>query len=48
VLALFSRVMGHEQKGLAGACEITGFLLLRLRFGNGALPPHLEEFFGGR
>ena len=44
VLALFSRVMGHEQKDWPEHVKITGFCYYDSDSGNGALPPHLEEF----
>jgi UDP:flavonoid glycosyltransferase YjiC (YdhE family) len=44
VLALFSRVLGHEQKDWPRNVKITGFCYYDADSGNGALPPHLEEF----
>jgi UDP:flavonoid glycosyltransferase YjiC (YdhE family) len=44
VLALFSRVMGHEQKDWPEHVKITGFCYYDADSGNAALPPHLEEF----
>jgi UDP:flavonoid glycosyltransferase YjiC (YdhE family) len=44
VLALFSRVLGHEQKDWPKNTKITGFCYYDADSGNGALPPHLEEF----
>lgn len=44
VLALFSRVLGEEQKDWPANTLITGFCFYDSDAGNGALPPHLEEF----
>ena len=44
VLALFSRVMGREQKDWPGNVTITGFCYYDSDSGNSALPPHLEAF----
>jgi rhamnosyltransferase subunit B len=44
VLALFSRVLGQEQKDWPEHVKITGFCYYDSDSGNGALPPHLEEF----
>jgi UDP:flavonoid glycosyltransferase YjiC (YdhE family) len=44
VLALFSRVLGTEQKDWPENTKITGFCYYDSDAGNGALPPHLEEF----
>lgn len=44
VLALFSRVLGVEQKDWPQNTLITGFCFYDADAGNGALPPHLEEF----
>ena len=44
VLALFSRVLGTEQKDWPENTRITGFCYYDSDAGNAALPPHLEEF----
>jgi rhamnosyltransferase subunit B len=44
VLALFSRVLGTEQKDWPEHTEITGFCYYDADAGNAALPAHLEEF----
>jgi UDP:flavonoid glycosyltransferase YjiC (YdhE family) len=44
VLALFSRVIGREQKDWPENTIITGFCYYDADSGNGALPPHLERF----
>jgi rhamnosyltransferase subunit B len=44
VLALFSRVLGTEQKDWPENTKITGFCYYDAVGGNPALPPHLEEF----
>jgi rhamnosyltransferase subunit B len=44
VLALFSRVLGKEQKDWPGHTLITGFCYYDAVAGNGKLPPQLEEF----
>jgi rhamnosyltransferase subunit B len=44
VLALFSRVLGTEQKDWPEHTKITGFCFYDADGGNQALPPHLEEF----
>jgi rhamnosyltransferase subunit B len=44
VLALFSRVLGTEQKDWPEHTEITGFCFYDADAGNAALPAHLEEF----
>lgn len=44
VLALFSRVLGVEQKDWPQNTLITGFCFYDADAGNGGLPPHLEEF----
>src|SRR3984957_9507800 len=44
VLALFSRVLGVEQKDWPPNTLITGFCFYDSDVGNAALPPHLEEF----
>ncbi len=44
VLALFSRVLGQEQKDWPEHAKITGFCYYDSESGNGALPPQLEEF----
>jgi UDP:flavonoid glycosyltransferase YjiC (YdhE family) len=43
-LALFSRVLGTEQKDWPVNTLITGFCYYDANFGNQALPPHLEKF----
>lgn len=44
VLALFSRVLGVEQKDWPTHTLITGFAYYDADAGNAKLPPHLEEF----
>jgi len=44
VLALFSRVLGKEQKDWPEKAKITGFCFYDADAGNGALPKHLEDF----
>jgi rhamnosyltransferase subunit B len=44
VLALFSRVLGTEQKDWPEHTKITGFCFYDADGGNQALPPNLEEF----
>jgi len=44
VLALFSRVLGKEQKDWPENTKITGFCYYDSDAGNGALPQHLEDF----
>jgi UDP:flavonoid glycosyltransferase YjiC (YdhE family) len=44
VLALFSRVLGTEQKDWPDNTKITGFCYYDADAGNAALEPHLEEF----
>jgi UDP:flavonoid glycosyltransferase YjiC (YdhE family) len=44
VLALFSRVLGCEQKDWPENTRITGFCFYDAERGNAKLPPHLEEF----
>jgi UDP:flavonoid glycosyltransferase YjiC (YdhE family) len=44
VLALFSKVLGTEQKDWPEHTEITGFCYYDADAGNAALPAHLEEF----
>lgn len=44
VLALFSRLLGHEQPDWPENSMITGFCFYDADAGNAALPPHLEEF----
>jgi rhamnosyltransferase subunit B len=44
VLALFSRVLGVEQKDWPPNTLITGFCFYDADAGNAALPPHLEKF----
>jgi UDP:flavonoid glycosyltransferase YjiC (YdhE family) len=44
VLALFSRVLGVEQKDWPEHALITGFCYYDAEEGNAALPPHLEKF----
>jgi UDP:flavonoid glycosyltransferase YjiC (YdhE family) len=44
VLALFSRVLGTEQKDWPQNTKITGFCFYDADAGNGKLPPHLEKF----
>jgi rhamnosyltransferase subunit B len=44
VLAMFSRVLGVEQKDWPQNTKITGFCFYDSDGGNAALPPHLEKF----
>jgi UDP:flavonoid glycosyltransferase YjiC (YdhE family) len=44
VLAMFSRVLGHEQPDWPANTRITGFCFYDSDAGNAALPPHLEAF----
>jgi rhamnosyltransferase subunit B len=44
VLALFSRLLGREQKDWPKNTKITGFCYYDSDAGNAALPKHLEEF----
>jgi rhamnosyltransferase subunit B len=44
VLAMFSRVLGVEQKDWPQHTKITGFCYYDADGGNQALPPHLEKF----
>jgi UDP:flavonoid glycosyltransferase YjiC (YdhE family) len=44
VLALFSRVLGVEQKDWPANTRITGFCFYDAENGNGDLPPNLKEF----
>jgi UDP:flavonoid glycosyltransferase YjiC (YdhE family) len=44
VLAMFSRVLGREQKDWPEHTKITGFCFYDSDAGNAALPAHLEEF----
>jgi rhamnosyltransferase subunit B len=44
VLALFSQVLGNEQKDWPPHVQITGFCYYDADAGNQALPPHLEKF----
>ncbi len=44
VLAMFSRVLGEEQKDWPQNTLITGFCFYDADAGNAALPPHLREF----
>ena len=44
VLALFSRVLGKEQKDWPEHAKITGFCFYDSDAGNAALPKHLEDF----
>ncbi len=46
VLALFSRVLGVEQKDWPANTHITGFCYYDSDSGNANLSPHLEEFLG--
>lgn len=46
VLALFSRVLGVEQRDWPANVLIAGFCFYDADAGNAALPPHLEEFVG--
>ena len=47
VLALFSRVLGVEQKDWPANTLITGFAYYDADAGNAKLPPHLEQFVAG-
>jgi len=47
VLALFSRVLGVEQKDWPPNTLIAGFAYYDADAGNAKLPPHLEEFVAG-
>ena len=47
VLALFSRVLGVEQKDWPANTLITGFAYYDADAGNAKLPPHIEEFVAG-
>jgi UDP:flavonoid glycosyltransferase YjiC (YdhE family) len=47
VLALFSEVLGVEQKDWPAHTLITGFCFYDADAGNAALPPQLEEFLAG-
>ncbi len=44
VLAMFSRVLGVEQRDWPANTQITGFCFYDTENGNSGLPPHLEEF----
>ncbi|HKF47921.1 MAG TPA: glycosyltransferase [Terracidiphilus sp.] len=44
VLALFSRVLGAEQKDWPPNTRITGFCFYDAEMGDAELPPHLEDF----
>ena len=44
VLALFSRVLGVEQKDWPPSARITGFCYYDAENGDAELPPHLEDF----
>jgi UDP:flavonoid glycosyltransferase YjiC (YdhE family) len=44
VLALFSRLLGTEQKDWPPHTKITGFCFYDADAGNAELPPHIEEF----
>ena len=44
VLALFSRILGHEQPDWPANTKICGFCFYDADAGNAALPPHLEAF----
>jgi rhamnosyltransferase subunit B len=46
VLALFSRLLGKEQKDWPAHTRITGFCYYDADAGNAALPAHLEKFLG--
>jgi UDP:flavonoid glycosyltransferase YjiC (YdhE family) len=46
VLALFSRVLGVEQKDWPANTLISGFCFYDADAGNATLPPHLEKFVG--
>ena len=48
VLALFSEVLGKEQKDWPANTLIAGFCYYDADAGNAALPPQLEKFHGGR
>src|ERR1019366_7119070 len=47
VLALFSEVLGAEQKDWPANTKITGFCYYDADAGNAALPPNLQEFLDG-
>jgi rhamnosyltransferase subunit B len=47
VLALFSRVLGEEQKDWPANTLIAGFAYYDADAGNAKLPPHLDEFVKG-
>ena len=47
VLALFSRVLGVEQKDWPANTLIAGFAYYDADAGNAKLPPHIEEFVAG-
>jgi rhamnosyltransferase subunit B len=47
VLALFSRVLGVEQKDWPANTLITGFAFYDADSGNAKLPPHLDQFVAG-
>jgi UDP:flavonoid glycosyltransferase YjiC (YdhE family) len=47
VLALFSHVLGQEQKDWPSNTQITGFCFYDADGGNAALPHHLEKFLEG-
>ncbi len=47
VLALFSRVLGVEQKDWPANTKITGFCFYDADGGDSSLPPHLEKFLAG-
>jgi len=47
VLALFSRVLGVEQRDWPPNTVITGFAFYDAESGNAKLPPHLEQFVAG-
>ena len=47
VLALFSEVLGTEQKDWPANTKITGFCYYDADAGNAALPPNLKEFLDG-
>ena len=46
VLALFSRLLGEEQKDWPAHTTITGFCYYDADAGNASLPAHLEKFLG--
>ncbi len=47
VLALFSRVLGVEQRDWPAHALITGFCFYDAENGNAELPPHLDKFLNG-